>query len=84
MGPVRHDLPLLLSELRDSQLIRSIHSELMACHELGQLLDEDLTEAEKTELEEAEAVCRAFVAWNLDKDATNVKDRLAKVLDIGR
>ena len=54
----------------------------MACHELGQLLDEDLTEVEKTELEEAETVCRTFVAWDLDKDVTSVKDRLAKVLDI--
>jgi DNA mismatch repair protein MSH5 len=59
-----------------------MHSELMACHELGQLLDEDLTEAEKTELEEAEAVCRTFVAWDLAKDVTNVKDRLAEALDI--
>jgi len=55
----------------------------MARHELGQLLDEDLTDSEKTELEEAEAVCRAFVAWDLSNDVTDVKDRLAKILDIG-
>ena len=46
-------------------------------------LDEDLTDSEKTELEEAEEVCRAFVAWDLSNDVTDVKDRLAKILDIG-
>jgi hypothetical protein len=60
-----------------------VPSVLMAHHELGQLLDEDLTDSEKTELEEAEAVCRTFVAWDLSNDVTDVKDRLAKILDTG-
>lgn len=54
----------------------------MSQHELGQLLDEDLTDAEQRELEEAEMVCRAFVDWDLGKDVTEVKGRLAKVLGV--
>lgn len=57
-------------------------SELLSRHELGQLLDEDLTDAEKAELEEAEAVCRAFVAWDLDEDVSGVKDCLSDILGV--
>ncbi|KAL1699469.1 DNA mismatch repair protein MutS [Schizophyllum commune] len=54
---------------------------LISTHELGQLLDEEMSEKERDELEEAEAVCRRFLAWNLgDDDGTEVKGKLAKVL----
>ncbi|KAL1682284.1 DNA mismatch repair protein MutS [Schizophyllum commune] len=54
---------------------------LISTHELGQLLDEEMSEKERDELEEAEAVCRRFLAWNLgDDDGTEVKVKLAKVL----
>lgn len=39
-----------------------------------------MTQEEKEDLEDAEAVCRAFVGWNLDAEATGVKVRLAQVL----
>ena len=40
-----------------------------------------MSEKERDELEEAEAVCRRFLAWNLgDDDGTEVKVKLAKVL----
>ncbi|KAL1760365.1 DNA mismatch repair protein MutS [Schizophyllum commune] len=56
-------------------------SRLISTHELGQLLDEEMSEKERDELEEAEAVCRRFLAWNLgDDDGTEVKVKLAKVL----
>ncbi|KAL1736511.1 DNA mismatch repair protein MutS [Schizophyllum commune] len=56
-------------------------SRLISTHELGQLLDEEMSEKERDELEEAEAVCRRFLAWNLgDDDGTEVKSKLAKVL----
>lgn len=62
--------------------MRVSHSELLSHHELGQLLDEDLTDAEQKDLEDAESVCRAFLAWDLLQDVTEVKDRLARVLGL--
>ncbi|KAL1722791.1 DNA mismatch repair protein MutS [Schizophyllum commune] len=54
---------------------------LISTHELGQLLDEEMSEKERDELEEAEAVCRRFLAWNLgDDDGAEVKGKLVKVL----
>ncbi|KAJ7505221.1 muts domain V-domain-containing protein [Mycena galericulata] len=56
-------------------------SRLISMHELGQLLDEDMTEKERKDLEDAEAVCRRFLQWNLEGDGGgNVKGRLAEVL----
>ncbi|KAF7288536.1 DNA mismatch repair protein 5 [Mycena chlorophos] len=55
-------------------------SRLLSAHELGKLLDEEMTEEERFDLEDAEAVCRRFLAWDLDEDADNVKQRLADVL----
>jgi DNA mismatch repair protein MSH5 len=40
----------------------------LAAHELEKLLDEDMTEEELRELEEAEAIGRNFLAWNLDDE----------------
>ncbi|KAL1744418.1 DNA mismatch repair protein MutS [Schizophyllum fasciatum] len=54
---------------------------LLSTHELGQLLDEDMTAGEREELEEAEAVCRRFLAWDLrEDDGEDVKSKLARVL----
>ncbi|KIM89101.1 hypothetical protein PILCRDRAFT_211886 [Piloderma croceum F 1598] len=55
---------------------------LLAVHELGQLLDEEITEAETNDLKEAEMVCRRFLAWNLEGTETNgcAKAKLAEVL----
>ncbi|KAH8825333.1 DNA mismatch repair protein MutS [Flagelloscypha sp. PMI_526] len=55
---------------------------LLSTHELGRLLDEDMTKKEKDELEEAEEVCRRFLAWDLngvaqEKDA---KEMLQTIL----
>lgn len=43
-------------------------SALFAAHELEKLLDEDMSEEEARELEEAEAIGRKFLAWNLDDE----------------
>ncbi|KAF9019023.1 hypothetical protein BDZ89DRAFT_1103526 [Hymenopellis radicata] len=55
-------------------------SEVIANHELGTLLDEEMTDDERHDLEDAEAVCRRFLAWNLEHEDGNVKKRLAQVL----
>ncbi|KAI0755181.1 DNA mismatch repair protein MutS [Daedaleopsis nitida] len=60
-------------------------SELLARHEVCQLLDEDMTEKERHELEDAEEVCRKFLAWELSStdgagSQESVRDRLAEVL----
>lgn len=57
-----------------------IRSHLISTHEIGQLLDEEMTESERLDLEDAEAVCRKFSAWNFQEDCGNVKERLAEVL----
>ena len=60
-------------------------SALFAAHELEKLLDEDMTEEEARELEEAEAIGRKFLAWNLDDEAAlsrPPKDVVAEILGI--
>lgn len=60
-------------------------SKLLSMHELGELLDEEMSEAERKELEEAEEVCRRFLAWNLAEtgwkdEGKDVRQMLAEVL----
>ncbi|TFK52577.1 hypothetical protein OE88DRAFT_1712112 [Heliocybe sulcata] len=59
-------------------------SHLLSTHSLGKLLDEEMSEQERKDLEEAEAVCRRFLAWDFgeqgDGPRRSVKERLAKVL----
>ncbi|KAJ6605673.1 DNA mismatch repair protein MutS [Mycena sp. CBHHK59/15] len=56
-------------------------SHLISRHELGHLLDEEMTDKEREDLEDAEIVCRKFLKWNLEGDGgENVKGRLADVL----
>ncbi len=53
---------------------------MISNHELGRLLDEEITEEERKDLEDAEAVCRRFLAWDLENEHGNVKMRLAEIL----
>ncbi|KAJ7212032.1 muts domain V-domain-containing protein [Mycena pura] len=56
-------------------------SYLLSTYELGKLLDEEMTEAERADLEDAEVVCRRFLQWDLEGDGGgDVKGRLAAVL----
>ncbi|KAJ7784480.1 DNA mismatch repair protein MutS [Mycena metata] len=56
-------------------------SHLISTHELGKLLDEEMTDKERDDLADAEAVCRKFLQWDLEGDGGgNVKGRLAEVL----
>ncbi|KAK0503937.1 DNA mismatch repair protein MutS [Armillaria luteobubalina] len=55
-------------------------SEMISNHELSRLLDEEMTEEERKELEDAEAVCRRFLAWDLENEHGNVKKKLAEIL----
>lgn len=53
-------------------------------HELGTLLDEEMTPEECVDLEDAEEVCRRFLAWDLEAARGSargeVKDALGQVL----
>ncbi|KAK0244297.1 muts domain V-domain-containing protein [Armillaria nabsnona] len=60
--------------------VNSHSSEMISNHELGRLLDEEMTEEERKDLEDAEAVCRRFLAWDLENEHGNVKMRLAEIL----
>ncbi|KAF8631396.1 hypothetical protein AX15_002404 [Amanita polypyramis BW_CC] len=59
-------------------------SELISMHELGRLLDEEMTDEERIDLQDAEAVCRRFLAWDLGDNQGlgegGVKAKLAAVL----
>ncbi|KAF9221022.1 hypothetical protein BS17DRAFT_713109 [Gyrodon lividus] len=59
-------------------------SELLAEHELGKLLEEQMTDEERLDLQAAEEVARRFLEWNLTSDEaahqSGVKARLAEVL----
>ncbi|KAL4267599.1 DNA mismatch repair MutS family protein [Pleurotus pulmonarius] len=60
-------------------------SELISKHEIVRLLDEEMTEEERGQLEEAEAICRRFIAWDLQAEAEDPSDihrKLATVLGI--
>lgn len=59
----------------------------MARHELGGLLDEEMKEGERRDLESAEGVCRRFLAIDLDSEEgralvveRGTKEMLAQVL----
>lgn len=60
------------------------YSELISTHELGKLLDEEMTKEERLDLEDSEAVCRRFLTWDLDDKQGlgegGVKTKLAEVL----
>lgn len=68
----------------DISLMCFCDSHLLSIHELGLLLDEEMTMKEKEELKEAEAVCRRFLVCELDPE-TEVdggrKEELSKVLE---
>ncbi|CAK5284093.1 unnamed protein product [Mycena citricolor] len=58
-------------------------SHLISTHELGQLLDEEMTDAEREDLADAEAVCRRFLEWKLEGDGGgHVQARLGFVLGV--
>ncbi|KAH7877977.1 uncharacterized protein C8R40DRAFT_878832 [Lentinula edodes] len=57
-------------------------SQLLSSYEIGRLLDERMSEKEVLELEEAEAICRRFLGWNLTVDNVGVKKKLGEVLDL--
>ena len=57
---------------------------MLARHEMCVLLDEDMTSKERQELEDAEEVCRRFLAWKLEHEQADmsrpVRDVLTEVL----
>ncbi|KAJ3910545.1 DNA mismatch repair protein MutS [Lentinula edodes] len=55
-------------------------SQLLSSYEIGRLLDERMSEKEVLELEEAEAICRRFLGWNLTVDNVGAKKKLGEVL----
>ncbi|KAM5533149.1 hypothetical protein V8D89_013197 [Ganoderma adspersum] len=55
-------------------------SQLLAHHELCQLLDEEMTDRERQELGAAEEVCRKFLAWESADRSRAVRDDLATIL----
>jgi hypothetical protein len=61
-------------------LLTCFRSHLLSIHELGQLLDEEMTDAETDDLKEAETVCRRFMAWNLEGTEGYTKGKLTDVL----
>ncbi|KAK0221916.1 DNA mismatch repair protein MutS [Armillaria fumosa] len=60
--------------------VNSQFSDMISNHELGRLLDEEMTEEERKDLEDAEAVCRKFLAWDLENEHGNVKRQLSEIL----
>jgi hypothetical protein len=65
------------------------HSRLLQAHEIGRLLDEAMPEADVRELQEAEDVCRRFLAVDLLTDegcadvlASGAREMLERVLGV--
>ncbi|KAF8332768.1 uncharacterized protein EI90DRAFT_2918244 [Cantharellus anzutake] len=60
-------------------------SDIVSHHHIDALLDEEMTETEKIDLEHAEEVCRAFLEWDLengDEDQIHVKEELKQILEV--
>ena len=59
-------------------------SQLLETHNMTQLLDEEMTVDERQDLEDAEEICRRFLAWDIDsqlqEDPDGLKTRLNEVL----
>ncbi|KAH7885327.1 DNA mismatch repair protein MutS [Phlebopus sp. FC_14] len=59
-------------------------SELLAVHEVGKLLEEQMTDAERLDLQTADEIARRFLEWDLTSEEaahqTGVKTRLAEIL----
>ncbi|KAF8957258.1 hypothetical protein BDZ97DRAFT_2079293 [Flammula alnicola] len=54
-------------------------SRLLSSHQLSLLLDEGMTDVERSDLEDAEAVCRRFLAWDLKADEEDICEGQVKV-----
>lgn len=57
----------------------------MSSHQLGRLLDEGMSQAERVDLENAEAICRRFLSWDLKAEEEDmcegeVKRKLGVIL----
>ncbi|KAG6890840.1 hypothetical protein C0995_003273 [Termitomyces sp. Mi166 len=59
-------------------------SHLLSTHELGRLLDEGMTEEERLDLQDAEAVCRRFLTWDLDSPEQEADAKTMLAQCIGR
>lgn len=55
-------------------------SDMISNHKLSRLLDEEMTEEERKDLKDAEAVCRRFLTWDLENEDGSIKRRLAEIL----
>ncbi|KAG6868979.1 hypothetical protein C0993_006501 [Termitomyces sp. T159_Od127] len=57
-------------------------SHLLSRHELVRVLDESMTEEERLDLQDAEAICRRFLTWDLDspEQEADAKSMLARCL----
>jgi hypothetical protein len=59
----------------------ALRSDILKRDEIGLLLDEEMTDDEKKELEECGEVCQRFVRWKMSaQDEVGVKERLRAVL----
>ncbi|VDC00678.1 unnamed protein product [Peniophora sp. CBMAI 1063] len=60
---------------------RAMHvSRLLAAREIPQLLDESLTEREVQDMEDAEAICRRFLEWDLTVEQADTVDEVKQML----
>jgi len=60
-------------------IIQLSSSNLISTHQIGQLLDEGMTEKERLDLENAEAVCRRFLSWDLNADEDDINEGQVKI-----
>ena len=60
-------------------LISLPSSYLLSTHQIGQLLDEGMSESERLDLEDAEAVCRRFLAWDLKANEDDICEGQVKI-----
>lgn len=58
------------------------YSKLLSQHDITQLLDNDMDEAEMEDIRDAEAVCRRLLEWDASADPTGTRIKLAAILGL--
>ena len=79
------DLCILFFQASCDLTVSFYFSNLLSTHQLNRLLDEGMTDSERSDLQDAEAICRRFLQWDLAESEADLcegetKRRLGIVL----
>ncbi|KAK4685894.1 DNA mismatch repair protein MSH5, partial [Tremellales sp. Uapishka_1] len=82
------DMPICFSHMEtilqpDTLDMAYLFSDILSKFEVSRLLDGELTQEDRQELQDAEKLARRFLDWDIDDDAIDVRDSLVSMLNEG-